>query len=420
MKETEWPHEYEPLKMPHVTDPKIPYDGEHVEENSTGRFRSPGEHITRSQYYRSFNAPAPHTPQSPADAGYAIFGKDPLMSHRPQPLTRRPKSLDLENAQDTVVDKQCISKCSFYILIALTFLAIAIAAGCGIIMLRFISKYNELEESLNSAKTSLAQFQQEAHLCLPCAELSQGPFEEDNVQLNSLLKKQENGVEACCAKSSEQFLTMLNLFAKRKQKERSSEEVLLKENVTAPCVPASDRGNNSNTGTPVVHPVRPNGGISAHVVASEQTALNGQHGEDDFQPIKNWLSEEPGTHLTNINMTDRGSRLVVSETGNYFLYSQVGFLFFYDTNQVVDDSKQSVFHIVYRYNAIYPLGGSQELLRSELTQCWEKQKDFGRYTSYVGASVRLNKGDQIYVKVSKIQQLSKTPQMTYFGLFKIS
>ncbi|KAH3804624.1 hypothetical protein DPMN_132913 [Dreissena polymorpha] len=69
---------------------------------------------------------------------------------------------------------------------------------------------------------------------------------------------------------------------------------------------------------------------------------------------------------------------------------------------------------------IHPTG-HEELLRSDVTQCWEQKKDYGRYTSYVGASVQLNNGDTVYVKVSKIKFLSKSDfGIMYFGLFKLS
>lgn len=142
-------------------------------------------------------------------------------------------------------------------------------------------------------------------------------------------------------------------------------------------------------------------------------------GDQNFQPIRQWKHGYPGAHLSNINVTAENSRIVVPETGVYFLYSQVGYLLYYD---VVTEttSPQSLFHVVYRYNAIYPLDGTEELLRSVVTQCWEKNKDYGRYTSYVGASLQLNKGDQLYVKVSSIQSVDKGASSTYFGLFKIN
>ncbi|KAH3804715.1 hypothetical protein DPMN_133003 [Dreissena polymorpha] len=113
--------------------------------------------------------------------------------------------------------------------------------------------------------------------------------------------------------------------------------------------------------------------------------------------------------------------LVSPESGRYFLYSQVGFLIYYNPEAQLDPQSPapSLFHSVLRYNFLYPLG-DEELLRSDVTRCWKQKKDYGRYTSYVGATVQLNKGDLVYVKVSKIGFLSRDePCLTYFGLFKI-
>ncbi|WAR24803.1 hypothetical protein MAR_038472 [Mya arenaria] len=89
--------------------------------------------------------------------------------------------------------------------------------------------------------------------------------------------------------------------------------------------------------------------------------------------------------------------LVILSTGRYFLYSQVG------------TASQNKSHAT-----------DQRLLRSDLTQCWGKDKDYGRYTSYAGASVMLNKGDKIYVKVTQIELLSRGERsLTYFGLLKM-
>lgn len=138
----------------------------------------------------------------------------------------------------------------------------------------------------------------------------------------------------------------------------------------------------------------------------------------EYQPIRNWQVEKPGAHLKGIKLHD--DRLVVPETGVYFLYSQVGFFVYYKEGEEVDpNGAQSLFHTVFRYNLIYPQ--EQKLLRSGVTQCWERQKDYGRYTSYVGAAVELNKGDKIYVKVSKIHFLANSePETTYFGMYKLT
>lgn len=137
----------------------------------------------------------------------------------------------------------------------------------------------------------------------------------------------------------------------------------------------------------------------------------------EYNPIRNWLSNKPGTHLQGIQLMD--DTLIVPETGVYFLYSQVGFFVYYNENEETDTSgAQSLYHTVFRYNLMYP--EEEKLLRSSVTQCWERQKDYGRYTSYVGASVKLNQGDKLYVQVSKIQYLAANePETTYFGLYKL-
>ena len=140
---------------------------------------------------------------------------------------------------------------------------------------------------------------------------------------------------------------------------------------------------------------------------------------DEYHPIRHWRQGLPGTHLSNVKITAENSRIIVPETGLYYLYSQAGFLIYYDNEQAETDSTQSLFHTIYRYNAIYPIDGNEELMRSVITQCWEKQKDYGRYTSYVGAAVKLHKGDQLYVKVSRIQDVAQDASRTYFGMFKL-
>lgn len=146
--------------------------------------------------------------------------------------------------------------------------------------------------------------------------------------------------------------------------------------------------------------------------------------DDTYSPIRNWIIGKPGSHSSGIRTVGYdGSydKLVVPETGIYYLYSQVGFLFYYDNpdDPQANDGTHSIFLTVFRYNVIYPTG-NESLLKSGITQCWERQKQYGRYTSYVGGAVKLNKGDQIYVSVTKIRFLLSDPSLTYFGMYKIS
>ncbi|KAH3804691.1 hypothetical protein DPMN_132979 [Dreissena polymorpha] len=153
--------------------------------------------------------------------------------------------------------------------------------------------------------------------------------------------------------------------------------------------------------------------ISAHLQAGTQPAHTGSDSQ-----IRNWSfgPDSPGTHLTNIQLSPDNRFLVIPQSGRYFLYSQVGILIYYNPEAPLElqSPSQSLIHAVYRLSMIYPTG-HEELLRSDVTQCWEQKKDYGRYTSYVGASVQLNKGDLVYDKVSKIEFLSKSDfGVTYF------
>lgn len=111
------------------------------------------------------------------------------------------------------IDRQCVSKCSFYILVALTLLAVLFAGGSVTMVLKLMATCDELKRELSSAQASYTLAQQDAHTCLPCGEITQGPFEEDNENMQKLIKKQENGVPICCAKTAAQLSVMLNLVS---------------------------------------------------------------------------------------------------------------------------------------------------------------------------------------------------------------
>ncbi|XP_052218791.1 uncharacterized protein LOC127836307 [Dreissena polymorpha] len=223
------------------------------------------------------------------------------------------------------------------------------------------------------------------------------------------MKPDEKGQYICCAKSVTQISVLLNLFAKRKQMERCSTETK-----SYMC---------STSGTAGSPSIPANGNSFRNIYAHLQAGTQPVYTESDAQ-IRNWSfgPVATGTHLTNIRLSSDNRSLVIPESGRYFLYSQVGILIYYNPEAPLEflSHSQSLIYAVYRYNMIHPTG-HEELLRSDVTQCWEQKKDYGRYTSYVGASVQLNNGDTVYVKVSKIKFLSKSDfGIMYFGLFKLS
>lgn len=124
---------------------------------------------------------------------------------------------------------------------------------------------------------------------------------------------------------------------------------------------------------------------------------------------------DPVAHIRGVQL--RNDRVRVNNSGLYYLYSQVYFLSLYFGGN--SPGATTLYHYVYRYNVIYPNGGEELLLKSVRTQCWERNKEYDDYTSFTGGVFRLNVGDEIYVKVSNISQVSQDPKATFFGMFKL-
>ena len=83
------------------------------------------------------------------------------------------------------------------------------------------------------------------------------------------------------------------------------------------------------------------------------------------------------------------------------------------------NSPNSLSHYIYRYNIIYPHGGEERLIQNSLTKCIGENKQFGEYSSYLGALFHLRRGDEIFVKVSNLTLIFREPKLNYFGLFKL-
>ncbi|WAR24801.1 TNFL6-like protein [Mya arenaria] len=280
-----------------------------------------------------------------------------------------------ENTDKPVANRYSLIRI-VHICVILVFAAISVMSL--VFAMKVQQQIEDLQTKYDSLHTFQAQTEREPNVCLPCIEVERGPSPEDTPELKDLLKRVENGQEMCCIKTRAQYALLLNLFWQRKHLEKCAREVLQNENQQPTS--CNNTTSNDSISLPPTQPLY--GNVSAHLQA--------------------------GSQLGN---------LVIPSTGRYFLYSQVGFLIYYKDG-VTKQEPRSLFHFVYRRNHLYAT--DQQLLRSDLTQCWGEDKDYGRYTSYVGASVMLNKGDNIYVKVTQIELLSRGERsLTYFGLFKM-
>lgn len=131
--------------------------------------------------------------------------------------------------------------------------------------------------------------------------------------------------------------------------------------------------------------------------------------------VHNWIEEAPTAHASGIKVQD--SQIIVNSSGLYFIYSQILFSNLYKGQSALNTS-QVLYHYVYRWNVIYPNGGQELLLKSVRTQCWAENRVYGDYTSYASGVFKLNSGDQLFVKASKIDKMSRDPHASFFGIVK--
>lgn len=305
-----------------------------------------------------------------------------------------------------IATKEYKSKSSA-VLYMLVFLAV-ILLGFGLVAVVFLihlsNKYTALAQKLSSVQDSYTHAQDIEMFCLPYEEIAHGSVEEDNLLLKEFHKRQENGEQVYCVKTALHISGLLNLFLKKQVQKKCSEDISNDINTKTDC-------NNTRLFDKLL-PQKQTIQVSAFLQIGFQSVGDNTSQEEQ---IRNWLSNKPGTHLIGINITD--GRLVVPESGIYFTYSQVGYL---SRNVDLNNNlaSQPLFHRVFRRSPWYPLG-NQELLKSTITQSVHKSLPYQRYSSYVGAPLELNKGDQIYVQVSRLQDLARDSDNTYFGLFRI-
>jgi len=126
---------------------------------------------------------------------------------------------------------------------------------------------------------------------------------------------------------------------------------------------------------------------------------------------------DPIAHISG-KLSLHNDRLRIATSGLYFVYSQVYFEAVYGNGY--QGTERNVYHYVYRFNHIYPNGGRQLLMKNVVTQCWEPQKAYWDYTSYTGAAIHLNAGDELYVNVTNINLVSRDSKASFLGIFKIS
>lgn len=124
--------------------------------------------------------------------------------------------IDMDRQSTSVHSKkkkgECVLKCSWLCILSIVFFIITLVIN-GYLYVTFKNKFEMLEKQLNSMQSTQALTQEEPRLCLPCTDLTLGPFAEDSPGLDKLYKLEENGKSVCCAKTTTQFSILLNLVS---------------------------------------------------------------------------------------------------------------------------------------------------------------------------------------------------------------
>ncbi|XP_060073892.1 tumor necrosis factor ligand superfamily member 10-like [Ylistrum balloti] len=284
-------------------------------------------------------------------------------------------------------------------------LFVVVAAGILILIVimavLFVKLSHDVAHHTHQPKVgeTVSKILEREELCIPCDNVRLGPSVEEDRMLNEFTRKHEPEGEQCCVETPKELLAMLELFVEK----RIREEVA-KGNINLPRT----EGQSDMEQTPAAHLMGSVSRLDKSTVPATQ-----------FQ-ISSWIHDADLAFTTN-NVMYRSGRLVVPSTGLYYVYSQVSFLELFDDGNSRDQgSPNSLSHYIYRYNIIYPHGGEEKLIQNSITKCIGQNKQFGEYTSYLGALFHLRTSDEIYVKVSNLTLIVREPKLNYFGVFKVS
>ena len=117
--------------------------------------------------------------------------------------------------QDVDKNSKRISKCVYLLLVSICVVSVSLSIFCSVLTINMQKKIDGLEKKFGhrSATASAQESNPPSAMCLPCDDIKQGPFTEDNKALAILYKRYENGQEICCATSPEQVSTLLELVS---------------------------------------------------------------------------------------------------------------------------------------------------------------------------------------------------------------
>lgn len=117
----------------------------------------------------------------------------------------------------------------------------------------------------------------------------------------------------------------------------------------------------------------------------------------------------------DISYNEKDKEIRIGKSGLYHVFSQVTFQ--HDPNITSINGRPLVFsHSVCLVTALNRGGHSQILFRGYDTPC-QTETGILSSTSYLGSVFQLQRGDSLYVKVSKKEHVNTVPHMNIFGVY---
>ncbi|XP_028408239.1 complement C1q subcomponent subunit A-like [Dendronephthya gigantea] len=152
------------------------------------------------------------------------------------------------------------------------------------------------------------------------------------------------------------------------------------------------------------------------------TAFSELKGMPQYELLDVWAKKGRYTQASpGMTTTDSEPRFInVTETGNYFIYSQVYFqLPATGSNlkkKLTSDDLRYMIHFVFKQS-----GSTQSLLLRAVNSNGFEGKHSGFFTSFTSGVHRLRKGDSLYVAVQKKlgNLINTNDDSTFFGAFKL-
>ncbi|CAG2202206.1 tumor necrosis factor ligand superfamily member 6-like [Mytilus edulis] len=243
----------------------------------------------------------------------------------------------------------------------------------------------------------IAKILETEELCVPCDSVRLGPSEDEDRMLDAFIRRSKPTGEECCVEKPKQLLAVLELFIEKR----------LREEMARGTIRPAHQSTHSKNVTYAAH-------LMGYNRRNEQPGVPG----NQFS-IPKWIHREDLAFTNGVDY--RNGRLVVPEDGLFYVYSHVSFAENFGHSSSLDarSNSNSLSHYLYRYNIIYRNGGEELLLMNSLTKCWDENKQFGEYSSYLGALFKLRRGDELFVKVSNLTIIATNHKINTFGFFRV-